>query len=72
MELLIMLILFAGFGFLAVRHGYDSREQLSSKEQELAYYGATWSDLHHVQQSPTMIEQQRVNSLATGTIEAVA
>lgn len=72
MELLIMLMLCASFGFLAVRHGHDSREQPTSKEQELAYFGATWSDLHQELQSPTRIEQHPANKLAAQSVEAVA
>ena len=30
---------------LAIRYGYDSRDGICSKEQELAAYGVSWRDL---------------------------
>lgn len=30
---------------LAIRYGYDSRDGIRSKEQELAAYGVSWRDL---------------------------
>ncbi|MBA2446444.1 MAG: hypothetical protein H0V51_00270 [Chloroflexi bacterium] len=30
---------------LAVRYGYDSRDGVRSKEQDLAAYGVSWRDL---------------------------
>lgn len=37
--------LLAALWVLALRHGYDSREGLRSKEQDLASYGVTWLEL---------------------------
>ena len=30
---------------LALRYGYDSRDSMRSKEQQLAAYGVSWRDL---------------------------
>ena len=32
-------------GFLAIRYGYDSRDGIRSKEEQLAASGVTWDDL---------------------------
>lgn len=41
LAVLILLALWA----LAARYGYDSRDGLRSKEQELASYGVTWPEV---------------------------
>jgi hypothetical protein len=42
MELLFSVFLLIGFALLAVRYGYDSRDTIHSKEEELACFGMAW------------------------------
>ena len=44
-EIVLVFTLFVLLPLLAVRFGYDSREGLRSKEEELASCGLTWHDL---------------------------
>lgn len=46
MEAIMALVLLVALGSASLRWGYDSRDGLRSKEQELAVYGVTWKDLH--------------------------
>ena len=50
MELILAIAGLVIFAVLAVRYGYDSREGIYSKEQELASYGLTWDELLHQQE----------------------
>ncbi len=45
MEAILILALFVGLAVLSIRYGHDSRDGIGSKEQELASYGVTWSEL---------------------------
>ena len=44
MEAIAFLAVVLILGFLASRHGRDSRDGIGSKEQELARHGMTWED----------------------------
>ncbi|MDP9356357.1 MAG: hypothetical protein M3R02_13940 [Chloroflexota bacterium] len=45
MEMLIAIALLAAVALLASRFGHDSRDELDSKERNLASYGVTWADI---------------------------
>jgi len=44
MDLLIVVALLGALVLLAGRWGYDSRESIRSKEQDLAAWGFRWED----------------------------
>jgi hypothetical protein len=46
MDLLILIILMGALVGASARWGYDSRDTICLKEQELAAWGFTWHDLH--------------------------
>ena len=45
MALIVILLLVIALAVLSVLCGYDSRETIPSKEQELASYGMRWPDM---------------------------
>lgn len=45
MEAILILVLFVSLAVLSMCYGHDSRDGIGSKEQELASYGVTWSEL---------------------------
>ena len=47
MEAIMALVLLVALGGASLRWGYDSRESIRSKEQELAAYGVSWQELHN-------------------------
>lgn len=48
MEAIVLLGLVTSLAAASMRWGYDSRETIRSKEQELASYGVTWEELSAV------------------------
>lgn len=70
MELILAISGLIVFVVLAVRYGYDSREGIYSKEQELASYGLTWDELVHQQELAEEINEARTLRAAR-TIKAV-
>ncbi len=70
MEFMLMLTLFVAFGLLAIRHGYDSRDGVRSKEEELASYGITWSELTSQNELAGEIEKARQLRLTTEPLRA--
>jgi len=60
MEIIIILIAFIAFAFLAARYGYDSRDTIDNKESDFAGYGYTWDTLQHEQTLADEMKAARV------------
>ena len=68
MEVIVILTLCAALGVLSVRYGYDSRDGVGSKDQDLASRGVTWAGLAHRQEradaSEALLASRLVSKLA--------
>ncbi len=70
MEAILILVLFVGLAFLSIRYGHDSRDGFGSKEQELASYGVTWSELARQRELAAEMDAARRERRAYGPAAA--
>lgn len=62
MELVVFVIALAGSGILAYHAGHDSRDTLSSREQDLARHGMTWPRPTPDEELATELRMSRMRS----------
>lgn len=72
MEAIAFLAVVLAVGFLASRHGRDSRDGVGSKEEELARHGVTWEGQASAITPDQATEHAAAPSRASNTRETMA